>query len=260
MSQNQNQNLFAFQSDTDEKLVSAGNGGKVFGLNQGITVESVEYRAENQAGEKSPSISLELKTAEGGKLFYNIYSNVTIYDKDSKPRTDTGSADYQAKYAKEFAQTRAVLTHFCTKAVPEARYKELYDKAGIDSVEKLFKFSAEGMKALQAKQIPFDAFLQYQRKPKGDNTITFLELPPNLKFGPFLAADTSGTKWEEVLEEGKLKYKNAAGEYHLFTRDKKFLDSAVAKEQTKEGSTDFSAAASAMNAGTASTSTDTSWM
>ena len=254
----QNQELFGFQSDSDQSLKAAGNSGKVFGLNQGVTVTSVEYRETNQAGAESPSISMELETKEGGKLFYNIYSNVTVFDKDGRPRTDTESPDYKAKYAKEFAQVRAVLTHFCTKAVPEAKYRELYDKAGIDSVKKLFKFSAQGIQALVDKKLPIDAFLQYQRKFKGENTRTFLEFPANLKTGPFLAADTTGTTWEEVREAGGLKYKNASGEFHTFERDKKYMDSPVASEQVKDNSSDFAAAAGAMN--TSTTTTNSDWL
>ena len=242
----QNQNLFGFQSDSDQSLQVTG-GSKSFGLNQGVTVKSVEYREKNQAGEDAPSISLEMETAEGGKIFHNIYSSVTVFDKDGRPRTDTNSPDYQVKYAKDFAQVRSVLTHFCTKAVPEERYRELYQRAGIDSIKKLFKFSAEGMQALVTKQIPLDVFLQYQSKIKGSNTRTFLELPKNLKSGPFLAPDTTGTKWEEVRENNTLKYKNSAGEFHPFERDSKFMNSEVAKEQVREDSSDFAAAANAMN-------------
>ena len=253
----QNQNLFGFQSDSDQSLKATG-GGKSFGLNQGVIVKSVEYREKNQAGEDAPSISLEMETREGGKIFYNIYSNVTVFDKDGRPRTDTNSPDYQAKYAKEFAQVKAVLTHFCTKAVPEERYRELYQKAGIDSIKKLFKFSSEGMQALVTKQVPLDVFLQYQRKIKGDNDRTFLELPANLKTDPFLAADTTGTVWEEVRENDTLKYRNSAGEFHPFERDSKFMKSVVASEQVRENSSDFAAAANAMNS--TSSVQDKNWL
>ena len=73
----QNQNLFGFQSDSDQSLKATG-GGKSFGLNQGVIVRSVEYREKNQAGEDAPSISLEMETREGGKIFYNIYNGLSI--------------------------------------------------------------------------------------------------------------------------------------------------------------------------------------
>lgn len=250
MSQENLDNLFAFQSDNDDKLtVSLPPSSKVLGLNQGITATSVEYRAKNQQGQDAPSISIELADSEGGKLFYNIYGNIQVYDSNNQVRTDVNTDSYKKKYAEEFAQVKAVLTHFATKAIgPEAyesKYKEFLAAGKIKNVADLMQFAASAITKLVENQVVLDVFLQYQWNIKGDNTKTFLELPKNLKSGPFLAASTLGTTWTEIKDKDGLRYVDANGAEHVFKRRTSWLDQPSAKQQTKSSGSDLDAAASA---------------
>ena len=164
--------------------------------------------------------------------FFNWYKS---NDNNNNIRTDVDSPDYQEKFAKEFAQTRAVLTHLCKQASNDADYQAKYNAAGIDSVQKLFNFSAGIIQGMINSGKVFDVFLQYQWSLKGDKTKTFLELPKNLKYGYFLAPDSSGQKWNEVKPESNLYYENERGERHIFERAKNFLDSPLAAEQNTGG-------------------------
>ena len=251
MSQDTQQNLFGFQSDNDESLVITGSSDKVFGLNQGVVFTNAEYREKDQQGNINPSINLEFETLGGSKGFYTIYSNVTVFDKNGQIRTDTDAADYKDRWAKEFSQLKAVLTHFCKQVLSEEQYRAKYEAANIRSISDLMAFSFSGIKTLVDNKIKLDVFLQYQGSIKKDNTRTFLELPRNLKSGYFLAKDSTGTKWEEVIDEkGGLTYVSGNNK-HLFERTKSFLESSVAKEQVKEASSSemVSAAGAAMNNG-----------
>lgn len=248
----QNLNLFGFQSDNDEALVAQSLGNKKLGLNHGYKIVKMEVRAEDMQGKPNPSINLEWASESGDKLFSTIYGSVTVYDNNNNIRTDVDSPDYQEKFAKEFAQTRAVLTHLCKQASNDADYQAKYNAAGIDSVQKLFNFSAGIIQGMINSGKVFDVFLQYQWSLKGDKTKTFLELPKNLKYGYFLAPDSSGQKWNEVKTESNLYYENERGERHIFERAKNFLDSPLAAEQNTGGKNQDAMAkqANAMNATT----------
>ena len=253
MSQDVNTNPFGFQSDSDESLQVSGSARK-FGLNQGVTITSVEYKPTDMQGNPSPALNFEFADNQGGKFFMTLYGNIKLYDSNRQERTDKTSKDYIEKYNKEISQVNAVITHFATKGIPEEEYKAKYNAAGINSVEKMLTFGAAAINVLVSKKIPLDMFLQYQWSIKGDKTKTFLEVPQNMKSGIFLAPDTTGTEWKEVRDKDGLKY-ISGDKQHPFTRNASFMASNNAKEQTKNSAGDLSEAANAMNAagsGTAS--------
>lgn len=251
-----NLNLFGFQSDNDESLISSGGSSRVFGLNQGVSVVKVEYRPKDMQGNDNPSINIELEDSTGGKFYHPIYSSITVYDPNGRPRTDTDAADYKEKWMKELKQVKSVLTHFATKGVDAEQYKQKYEQANPKNMAEMFEFAAGAMQALVTKNVKLDVFLQYQWNFKKENTRTFLELPSNMKNDIFLAPDTTGTEWTEIRDKEGLSYVNARGEKHPFKRSVGFLSQPWAKEQTRNNNQDLEAGAAAMNSGSASNSSN----
>ena len=88
-------------------------------------------------------------------------------------------------------------------------------------------------------EINLDIFFQFQYNIKGDNTITFLELPKSVKHGKFICASIPPVgKWTEFKIDNPssnvknaLYYKDDAGNIHPFTRTGWYMTSNFSTQQ-----------------------------
>lgn len=94
------------------------------------------------------------------------------------------------------------------------------------------------------QEIPLDIFMQYQWAIKGETTMTFLELPKNMKHGRWLCtAVTPVGSWKEVRTPNPsaalpvaLKYVDDGGNIHPFVRNGWYMLSNFAIQQKENAS------------------------
>lgn len=225
--------MYGFEDS--EKLTPGNQGGK-FGLNTGAFLTKFEFNplagADGTEGE-----ALDVTVKVGEKEYRHRFFPVgKIYGKSGGELTDNTTDEYKAEYKKEAALLNATLTDF-VKLVVDKETIETAFRTPVSS----FKNYAEVLEGLVKSapnwdKTPIDVFLQYQWKPKGDNTVTFLEMPKNIKHGLFVVKST-GDKWTEQLSETSLGYVNEAGNKHPFKRGSWYLGSDFANRVSLEEDT-----------------------
>ena len=222
---------FGFQSDTDESLVSKGGFG-VFGLNQNARITKFEYNP-NAGKDGSPGDALDITVTVKEKEFRSrLFAITKVYDKKNNELTDKSSEEYKKIYNAEFTQMNASVIHVLKALTTEEAIKAVLTAA------KPTTFAA-WVQALQTvlpagyQNKPVDVFLQYQWNIKGDNTMTFLELPKNMKGGYWICTAMIGT-YQAVTTASGLKYVNENNQEHIFSRDTNFMESNKAIQQKEE--------------------------
>ena len=244
-------NLFNdFLSDDDKSLKGAGMGLK-FGLNTG-KLEKFEYNPNSgKDGEPGNAMDIVVKIGEK-ELKQKVFETTKVFGKNGEI-TDTESPEYQKAYAEDVKTKKGLLTHYMKIFMPEdiltAKFKEAAPKNFVD----LFKFAQAAVEAgiKKAGDNTVDVFCQYQWQISTGQTMTFLELPKNLKDGAFICKTIkSEGKWNEVIDEDGLHYADDKGNIHRFKRSKEYLASPKGTQQ-REG--ESSAPGNMGGSGTAST-------
>lgn len=238
---------FGFQSDEDESLKSK-SGFSLFGLNTGV-IQKFEYepaRVDETGKQLSEQIAIEIKTGESVlKQWWTPIDKV--FGKNGE-ELDTTHPDYTKNYNEQMKHFKSVMTHYLKIFLTEDALKAAFT-APLNSFADFAKLVCNLMAPTVAGAKPVDVFLQYQWKIKTGNTMTFLELPKNLKDGAFITAHMEPVgSWKEVRNAEGLSYVDDQNNVHRFKRGKSYLESPKAIQQ-KEGQ-DTSEAGSAMNAGT----------
>ena len=241
---------FGFQSDEDASL-KAKSGFGLFGLNTGV-IQKFEYTPaiKDETGkELSEQIAIEIKSGES--IYKQWWMPVNkVFGKDGG-EINEGHSDYTKNYNEQMKHFKSVMTHYLKIFISEDNLKAAF-AAPLNSFGDFAKLVCTLMAPAVAGAKPVDVFLQYQWKIKEGNTMTFLELPKNLKDGSFITAHMAPVgAWKEVRNAEGLSYVDDAGNVHRFKRSKSYLDSPKAVQQ-KEGQ-ETSIGGSAMNAGTSAT-------
>lgn len=241
---------FGFQSDEDASL-KAKSGFGLFGLNTGV-IQKFEYTPaiKDETGkELSEQIAIEIKSGES--IYKQWWMPVNkVFGKDGG-EINEGHPDYTKNYNEQMKHFKSVMTHYLKIFISEDNLKTAFT-APLNSFGDFAKLVCTLIAPVVAGAKPVDVFLQYQWKIKEGNTMTFLELPKNLKDGSFITAHmTPVGAWKEVRNAEGLSYVDDAGNVHRFKRSKSYLDSPKAVQQ-KEGQ-ETSIGGSAMNAGTSAT-------
>lgn len=238
---------FGFQSDEDESLKSK-SGFSTFGLNTGI-IQKFEYipATKDETGKEfSEQISIELKVGETilKQWWYPISK---VFGKNGE-EIQQGHPDYIKNYNEQMKQFKAVMTHYLKVFNSEEELKAAF-ATPMSSFGDFAKLVCRLMQPAIVNKRPVDVFLQYQWTLKTGNTMTFLELPKNLKDGSFITAHMEPVgAWKEVRNAEGLSYVDEQNNVHRFKRSKSYLESAKAVQQ-KEG--ESTAAGNSMNAGAA---------
>lgn len=244
------QNLFNdYLSDEDKSLKGAGAGLK-FGLNTG-KLEKFELNPNSgKDGEPANAMDIVIKIGEK-EVKQKIFETTKVFGKNGEI-TDTESPEYQKAYAEDVKTKKGLLTHYMKIYISEevltAKFKEASPKNFVD----LFKFAQSAVEAgiKKAGDNTVDVFLQYQWQISVGQTMTFLELPKNLKDGAFICKTIKPEgKWTEVIDEDGLHYVDDKNNIHRFKRSKDYLASPKGTQQ-KEGD---SAPTNMGGAGTSST-------
>lgn len=222
--------------DTDKELQGKSSGN--FGLNAGVNVVLLAYT--DKAGKKDAEgnateghafdIHVQVKDREYRTRIYDLQGSDLYNAKNTliKP----GEEGYEALYKAEGSQRVAVIKHALKSVgVTDAQIDAMQPTSFVDFFQKAGALVPQGYQTKKA-----DVFLEYQFTPN-DEGKTFLQLPRNMKGGPFLlpAIQPNGA-WKEIrTEEEPLAYVDDSGAKHPFTRNENFMGSEKAIQQGVEG-------------------------
>lgn len=229
----------------DSSSVGPGKASGKFGLNQGVFVTKFEYNpngGKDGAAQDVIDLSVQVQEKEYMIRFFPVSK---VYAKEGGGElTDPSTQEYKDQYAKEVALLSATLSDIVKAFVSEEDLK-LALATPINSFADYAKILERLVKSVPNWQKQaVDIFLEYQWKPTGSNTRTFLTLPKNVKQGTFICKAIPGVTFKEERTDTHLKYIAEDGSLHPFKRTKWYVENAYANVTILE---DESAAASDMN-------------
>ncbi len=222
-------NIFSV-NDTDESLKSK-SGGK-FGLNHGF-VSLIEF-TDKAGKDKSDGNAVDVHVTIGDREYRRrLYETTGALFGKNNTKVNPGEEGYEELYFEDMGQKIAVIKH-ALKAVGVTQQ-------AIDAVVATIDPSniIAGIKSLLTlvpagyQKKPVDAFLEYQWEISEGQDRTFPELPKNMKGGAFLVAEVKPVgKWSEVRTEDGLEYLDDSKNKHPFNRNKSFMESNKAIQQS----------------------------
>ena len=214
---------------TDSSEVGPGKQGGKFGLNVGAHVTKFEYNA-NGGKDGAQQDAIDFTVQIGEKEYMLRYFPVSkIYSKETNQElTDPSTEEYKKRHKEELSLLTATLSDIVKCFVSEEDLKtalatpisSFADYARV--LERLVKSTPNWQK------IPVDVFLEYQWKPTGTNTRTFLTLPKNVKWGTMITRTVPGAVYTEQRTPESLNYVDAEGNFHAFKRGKWYVENAFA--------------------------------
>lgn len=238
---------FGSINDQDESLKGQADSG-VFGLNQGFLTK-LEYNP-NAGADKGPGDAVDITFMVGSKEYRRRIFDVTrVYDRKGNQLTDENDPEFIKAYNQNMLQAMGVITH----AVKATGVSQQQVDAALATPPDNFADWAKVITALVPQEFeakPVDGFLEYQWNIADGQDRTYPELPKNMKGGYFLVPSVavSGSwkpeyQWIEKDASGKetkkqgLRYVDNAGNIHPFIRNKNFMESNKAIQQSDRGST-----------------------
>lgn len=225
---------FGFQSDSDKDLQSKQGG--TFGLNKGF-ITKFEYNP-NGGKDNAEADVFDITVKVGDKEFQSrIFPITRVFDKDGDEIDDQQSQAFINGYNKEMKQMKAIMTHYLKCFTSEEEIKRAFASATVNNFVDYFQLITS-LRGENYDSIPVDVFLEFQWKIKGDNKLTFLKLPENMKGGYFIIphVDTTDGAYKAVVNsDGNLVYLNDKGAAHPFDRSKNFIESPKTIQQFEDG-------------------------
>lgn len=219
-------------TDTDKALQGKSSGN--FGYNGPVNVTKLEYT--NKAGKKDEAgqpteghafdIHVLIKDRDYQLRIYDPTGSIML-DKNNN-KVNPGEDGYDALFKADATQRVAVIKH----AIKSVGVTDEQINAIIPTVTSFTDFFVKlgNLVPAQFQTKPVDAFLEYQWQPSEGQTMTYLQLPRNMKGGPFLIPHVPG-KFTEAIVDGALTYVDEAGNKHPFERNEAFMESAKANQQ-----------------------------
>jgi hypothetical protein len=224
---------FGYVDDNNENLRSQAGG--IFGLNQAfITVFKYNDKAgKDGADGDAVDITAMIGTKEFRLRIYDITGDIRKGDIVISP-DDEG---YVAEYNKRHTQNMAVVTHVAKAlGVTDEQIKAALATPPANFAQ--WATIMTGLPSADAGSKLVDVFLEYEWEIGDGNKITFLQLPKNMKGGRFMCAavEPKGS-WKPVINGEGLRYVDDSGAEHPFSRNKNYMDSNKANQQSIEEST-----------------------
>lgn len=207
-----------------------------FGLNL-AKLEEIKYIAADEAEGTGEAIEFNYDI-DGEKRSARKYAVTKAYDDNGNEVTDPAHEAMEKERNNLVGSIYHMLKPYFGDRIQQVAQSFNQPVAGLKGVMDIFmKYVTQDY-----KNIPVHLFLQYSWNIKGDNNKSYLEIPKNLKHGHFVSAALPGEWKQKVLPEEKegkyLIYENEKGEIHPIYKNKWFMESNFAKEQTKpEGQT-----------------------
>lgn len=219
---------FGYIDDTDESLKSKSGG--VFGLNTPAFLTKFELNPNAGAdGAAQDAIDITIQV-EDKEFRSRIYPTTKVYDKDGNELTDKTTPEYVKAYNLDWSQKNAVIVHL----LKAFRTEEEIKAALATPLNSFADFArvVTGLLPAEAEKKVLDVFLEYQWNIGDGQDRTYLQLPRNMKGGYFVCASvTPNGAWTKVQDDKGLRYVDAQGNEHPFTRDKNFMSGNKANQQ-----------------------------
>lgn len=218
---------FGFQSDEGSELTMQSSGK--FGLNQGCYLKFMEFNP-NAGKDNAPANAIDYTILVGDREMKSRLYEPTGKMWFGNEQIDEGHPEYARVLESNMRQIQATMTHILKAvSIPEERIQKAVEAA---EPETFAEFAKVVCGLVQPKHMdnPIDVFLQYQWTIRPGNTVTFLEVPKNMKGGRFLAPGTD-CEWKEVRDANGLHYENAQGDRHPFTRSASYMAGKFANQQ-----------------------------
>lgn len=201
----------------------SGSGGS-FGMNTAI-LTSLKY--SEVLGQNNDQKGIKIVFTVGEREFFN----------DKRVPNGEGSV-LKSRIKKLFSTLSHYLVTFAGKDKAKAVLAKEYS-----SIELIFKAIAAAIpKSAIGK--PYDIFLQYESKIRGDNKQTFLQVPWDNSQGAILSKHYPSITWEleEVKKVGGIKYfmvdeagneilKDGKRRYHPFMRSGWYMETDMANQK-----------------------------
>lgn len=222
---------FFLVEDTDDSLKSKSAGK--FGLNTGVNITKIEFLADG-GKDGAPADAVDIWGQIGEKEYRRrLYVTTGDLYGPNNSKVSPGDEKYPALLAADMGQKVAVLKHVL-KAVGVTAQAINQVSAGL-SMDAI----ADGMKKLAElapanyKTNSVDIFLEYQWDISEGATRKFVEIPKNMKGGAFACAAVKPVgKWNEVINEEGLHYKDDANNIHPIARSAEYM---LSKKAIQEG-------------------------
>jgi hypothetical protein len=205
-----------------------------FGLNTGNTFLTKFAWIPNGGKDGAEQEALEIIfNINGTEKSYRQFPVTKAFLKDNGGETTDPNSDEMKEASRLFNQKiSSILECF----VPTDSIKAAMSN-GFSSFKDYCNVCA-GLLPTGFDKMPVDIFLQYQWKPTGENTKTYLEIPKDISKGKFVVAavaaqpDAQGNNasWKEIRDENGIHYKDGAGNTHPIGRTKWFADSPFANQ------------------------------
>lgn len=216
--------MYGFQESAE---VGPGKEGGKFGLNVGI-VTKFEYNPLSGAG-KTAGDAIDITVQVGEKEFMKRFFPVgKVYAKKGGGElTDVTSDAYKAAYKEAMDLFNATLTDIVLVFVEKADLMAAlaHPIADFKAYASLLQRLVQSSPAFIAKA-PVDIFLEYQSKPSGENTRTFLQLPKDVKHGQWICKH-QGPGFVEDKSTTHVRY-NLGEVAHPFKRGEWYMQSTFA--------------------------------
>lgn len=245
---------YGYGEDTDQK-VSPFN----FGLNAGNCFlkkfEWIPNGGKDGAEQEALEIIFEIN---GTDRSYRQFPVTQAFGKDKEVITDPNAKEFK----EAVSEFNSRITHILHAFVEDAVIRQALAKRISNFKE--YVSIVRGLLPKNTPEIPLDIFMQYQWALKGEQNITYLDIPTKRKHGAFLvkAVKPVGGAWKEVRVENAadgvqdaLTYVDGGGNKHPFQRTGWFMNSNFAIQQrigtaTSANTTASAEAGAVMNAGT----------
>lgn len=201
------------------------SGSRTFGLNTG-RITNINWDINDNGVE---SINFEITIdGDSNPIRYKKFPVNKVYSNNVE--LNPSDPAYATELEKQTKELTGVLTHFFKVFVDEAEIEEAFE----EKVETFAEYCKILMNLLPKDydKKPVDVFLQYQWNIASGKEKTYLEVPKNLKHGPFISSHIKPVgKWKKDTSNNALKYVDTEGNVHPFVRKEWFMKSHFAEVQ-----------------------------
>ncbi|MDB4285874.1 hypothetical protein N9933_01070 [bacterium] len=206
-----------------------------FGLNINVRCTKFEYNPTASA-DGSPNDALDIFFTVEGKeqrvgYWGHLYEITKAFVKgESMPLEMSVSDQAMANGKKDILQVEVMVLHILEAlGVSE----ETFNRAMATPMSSYADWCkvVSSLVPSNFNQVPLDILLEYEAKPRKDNTRTWPSVPQNLRDGIWVCPhQTDGPYLEKLEPETSLTYVNAQGKVHPLQRGPYFVKSNRAKE------------------------------
>lgn len=234
--------LYGYVDDKDESLKGKSGAIMKFGLNQDVRMKSFAFNP-NGGADDTPGevIDIEFEFNRGDERMQRVrifpIDPEVIYGKKGGVLEKT-DPEYPKAFETAVNMFNGYMVHILHRFADEETVKSSLSAADVVDFK---SFAAACIRVLPKgyQEIPLDMFIAYSWNIRKGNDVSYLEIPKNMKQGPWLCRHIAGDfkPSEDPELNGALVYITESGEQHEFARDARFMGGNFANQQTEKSVT-----------------------